>query len=212
MSAKDKKNLSRRDAIKVMGAGALGLTAAYGVTPPELEEFKKLLREGNYVAKFFTDAEMETLRALADMVIPADARSGSATDAGTAEYADFVLSISGEDTQEQWREGLAWLDTECSSRFDNDRFAACTDLERTQLLDDIAWPDRAVDPYKEKAEWFNSVRNLIGSGFFSSQMGAEDIRYIGNVFNPNWQGAPPEALRELGVSYDEWDEKYGGLE
>jgi gluconate 2-dehydrogenase gamma chain len=211
MSSEKKKGLTRRDAIKAMGASALGLSAAYGVTPPALENFKKMLREGNYVAQFFTDEEMVTLRALADMVIPADDRSGSATDAGTAEYADFVLSISGEDTQGQWREGLAWLDSQCSSRFGNERFAACTDAERSGVLDDIAWPARATEQFTDKAQWFNNVRNLIGSGFFSSEMGVADVGYIGNVFNPVWEGAPPEALEELGLSYDEWNEKYGHL-
>ncbi len=58
-------------------------------------------------------------------------------------------------------------------------------------------------------EWFNEVRNLVGSGFFSSEMGVRDLGYIGNVFNPDWQGAPLEALDELGVSYEEWDREYG---
>ena len=33
-------------------------------------------------------------------------------------------------------------------------------------------------------------------------MGWKDVRYIGNVFNPAYDGCPPEALAKLGVSYD----------
>jgi hypothetical protein len=36
-------------------------------------------------------------------------------------------------------------------------------------------------------------------------MGWQDLRYMGNVFNPNWQGCPPEATKKLGVSYEEYD-------
>ncbi len=212
MSSDKKTELSRRDALKAMGAGAFGLSAAYGVTPSALEKFEKMLREGRYVARFFTEAEMAALRVLADMVIPADDVSGSATDAGTVEYADFVLSISDANTQEAWRDGLVWLDSECSRRFNKDLFVSCSDEERASILDDIAWPNRATDEFIERANWFNRVRDLIGSGFFSSQIGAADVGYIGNVFNPRWQGAPPDALRALGVSYEEWDAKYGDLQ
>jgi hypothetical protein len=42
-------------------------------------------------------------------------------------------------------------------------------------------------------------------------MGVHDLGYMGNVPNPDWQGAPKAALDELGVSYAEWDKKYGNL-
>ena len=44
-----------------------------------------------------------------------------------------------------------------------------------------------------------------GAAFFSSQMGWQDLRYMGNVFNPNWNGCPPAATQKLGVSYEEYD-------
>jgi hypothetical protein len=28
------------------------------------------------------------------------------------------------------------------------------------------------------------------------------LRYVGNVFDPNWNGCPPEAMAKLGVSMD----------
>jgi len=33
-------------------------------------------------------------------------------------------------------------------------------------------------------------------------MGWQDVRYVGNVFNPNWQGCSAEAMAKLGVSQD----------
>lgn len=48
--------------------------------------------------------------------------------------------------------------------------------------------------------FFSRFRDLVASGFWSTEMGVEDLRYIGNVAVPNWNGCPPEALRALGVS------------
>ena len=44
--------------------------------------------------------------------------------------------------------------------------------------------------------------DFTASGFFSSHMGWQDLDYRGNVFNPNWDGCPPEAMAKLGVSQD----------
>jgi len=52
------------------------------------------------------------------------------------------------------------------------------------------------------ASFFTRFRDLTASGFFSTAMGWRDVQYIGNVFNPNWDGCPPAALQKLGVSYD----------
>lgn len=202
--------IDRRAALGLMGAGTLGIAGGSRVTPDMLARFRALLARGNYRALFFTDAEMATLRVLGDMIIPADDRSGAASSANTAEYVDFVLSESGTETQRAWREGLAWLDAECGRRFNRVRFVECTDQERGLLLDDIAWPARARAELRSQAEWFNRVRDLVGSGFFSSAIGVQDIGYIGGVFNPGWRGAPEAALRELGVDYQEWDRRYGG--
>ena len=50
--------------------------------------------------------------------------------------------------------------------------------------------------------FFNRFRDMTASGFFSSAIGYKDLQYIGNVFNPGYNGCPPAALEKLGVSYD----------
>lgn len=207
-----RQGMNRRDALKAMGGGAFGIGAAYGVTPELLERFRNVLARGQYEYRFFAPPERETMRMLADMIIPRDHRSGSATDAGTVEYADFVLSESDDANKARWRDGLAWLDAECWQRYGTSRFVDCSLGERAAVLDAIAWPRRAETRYRVAVEWFTRVRDLVGSGFFSSKVGVEDVGYIGGVFNPEWRGAPPEVLDELGVSYDEWDRRYGGAQ
>lgn len=81
---------------------------------------------------------------------------------------------------------------------------------RARVLDRVAWPGEVAPGLEERAAWFNRVRDLVGAGFFSSRMGVEDLGYVGNVARASWRGAPPEALAELGLSYESWDRKYGG--
>lgn len=201
--------MTRRTALLTIGGGALAVGAGYALLGPLREKFEALRASGEWTWRVFTPAEVETMRPLADMIIPADETSGSATDAGTLEYADFVLSESNDDTRDAWHTGLTWLTDECRRRYEKAGFAACSDTERAAILDDIAWPARAEAPFQDAAKWFTRVRDLIGSGFFSSRAGVADLGYLGGVFNPGWNGAPLEALKELNVTYAEWDKRYG---
>lgn len=201
------EGMDRRDALAALSFGLLG---AYGVGTPSWQRFRQLLAGGGSTA-FFSPQEKAIVTVLADLIIPKDDRSGSATDAGSVPYMDFVLSESGPQTQAAWRAGLRWFDEECGRRF-RQPFLQCGEAERAQVLDDIAWPARARPEHADAAAFFSRLRDLTASAFFSSAMGVEDLRYQGNVFNPEWRGAPTQALDELGVSYEEWDRRYGGLQ
>ena len=60
----------------------------------------------------------------------------------------------------------------------------------------------------EAVRFFNRARDLTAAAFFSSKMGVQDLGYLGGVATTEWRGAPEAALKELGISYDEWDRKY----
>ena len=92
---------------------------------------------------FFTEHEFETVRVLVDLILPADERSGSATDAGVPEFMDFMM-IDQPDLQLPMRGGLAWLDHHSQRGFGK-TFVALADVDRRSILDEIAWPDDA-DP------------------------------------------------------------------
>ena len=152
---------------------------------------------------FFTAHELATVRVLANYVIPKDERSGSATDAKAPEFMDLMLADkeTSEGAKVAMRGGLAWIDQESRNRFGKN-FIAATDAQRRQILDDIAWPKKARPELSQGVSFFNRFRDATASAFFSSSMGWQDLRYMGNVFNPNWNGCPQPALDKLGVSYD----------
>jgi hypothetical protein len=151
-----------------------------------------------YQPKFFTAHEWATVGVLVDMVIPKDATSGSATDAGVPEFMDFIV-LDQPNRQTAMRGGLSWLDAECHRRFEK-TFVAATDAERRGVLDDIAWPRRQIKPgLAYGVTFFNSFRDLTASGFFTSKMGMDDLQYMGNTYVADWKGCPPEWLKKLGV-------------
>lgn len=154
-----------------------------------------------WAPKFFTAQEFATVGVLANLVIPADERSGSATDAGVPEFMDFVLSeIADGAGRTAMRGGLAWLDGESRRRFEK-RFVELAEAQQTAILDDIAWPRRARPEMSHGVTFFSRFRDMVASGFWSSKMGIEDLRYLGNTAVMEWNGCPPEALAKLGVSY-----------
>jgi len=157
-------------------------------------------RGSPFEPKFFTRHEYATVTVLADLIIPRDERSGSATDAGVPEFMDFMM-IDQPLRQTAMRGGLAFIDHLCDARFDKP-FVVCSDAERRQVLDDLAFPAK-VDPFlAHGAAFFSSFRDLTASGFWTSKMGIEDLQYLGNKPVAEWKGCPPEALEHLGVKYE----------
>ena len=205
--------LNRRDALKALGIAPLAGMLDWSA--PSMERAQKFVAglepaEASFAAytpKFFTAHEWKTVRVLADMVIPKDERSGSATDAKAPEFMDFILveKDTSEASKVSMRGGLAWLDTEMRKRFGKD-FLSSADADRRAVLDDIAFPKKVTPELRRGSQWFDRFRNNVGAAFFSSAMGWKDLQYMGNVFNPGWNGCPPEATSKLGVSYEEFDE------
>jgi hypothetical protein len=204
------KGVSRRQALKVLGAmpvaAALGAQQATTPLTPGVTSQTPTKPDAAATQKgprFFNAHEWATVALLADYVIPRDERSGSATDAKVPEYMDFLLSEkdANVNTQIAFHGGLAWLDTECRKRFDK-TFIAASDAQRRQVLDDIAYPQKAKPEMSYGVTFFNRFRDMTASGFFSSAIGWQDLQYKGNVFNPGYDGCPPAGLEKLGVSYD----------
>ncbi len=201
----DRRELLRRaGAIPI--AGLVFSAAALEAAHEHVAGQRAAAREGKgpYQPRFFTAQEWAAVRALGDMVIPADGRSGSASDALVPEFIDFLLTDplsqprERERLQTQLRGGLAWLDRECGGRFGR-VFVACADGERRAVLDSIAWPGRARPEMEAGAAFFTAFRDLVASGFWTSRMGVEDLGYTGNTYVAEWKGCPAEVLSALGL-------------
>jgi gluconate 2-dehydrogenase gamma chain len=194
---------SRRDVLKLLLAAPAATIAWSDAEAAQAAAAAQTARAASatqpFVPKFFTPAEFRVVSTLADIIIPKDERSGSATDAGVPEFMDFMM-IDQPARQVAMRGGLAWLDRECQVRFDR-MFLDCTDTERTAVLDDIAWPAKAKPEFAHGVAFFTSFRDLTAAGFWTTRVGIDDLQYLGNRSVARWNGCPDAALKKLGVSY-----------
>jgi gluconate 2-dehydrogenase gamma chain len=208
--------VTRRQALKVLGAvplagaigGAMSWEQATPVQGPEHPHAAGTARRSGRTAppakrSFFTAAEFRTAGVLADDIIPRDERSGSATEAGVPAFMDFHLGLTDtdENTRIAIRGGLAWLDRETRRRF-TVPYARATTEQRHAILDDIAWPKKAKPAFSNGVAFFNRFRDMVASGYYSSAMGWQDLRYTGNQYVATWNGCPDDAMQKLGVSQD----------
>lgn len=163
-------------------------------TKEELEHERKLLSE-----KFFDDHEIKTIAILADIIIPKDETSGSATDAKVPEFIEFIVKDMPRH-QTPMRGGLKWLDLQCMKRFNAD-FASCSQQQQIEMVDEIAYPEKAKPEMSAGVAFFNLMRDLTATGFFTSEIGLKDLDYRGN--RPNqWDGVPQDVLDQYGLKYD----------
>jgi hypothetical protein len=201
------KPITRREALQVVTSAPLA--AALVWTPAEARQAQHNVTQARqqaakeatpYRPKFFTDQEYAAVGLLVDLIIPRDERSGSATEAGVPEFMDFMM-IDQPRRQVAMRGGLAFIDRLSEARFDK-RFVNCSDAERRQLLDEIAYTSAVDSGLSHGIAFFNSFRDLTATGFWTSRMGVADLQYQGNVFVKEWKGCPESALKKLGVTYD----------
>ena len=159
--------------------------------PEEIEKEKQLAAE-----TFFTPHELATITILADMIIPKDEHSGSASDAKVPEFIEFIVKDKPEH-KVPMRGGLKWLDTKCLNLYDNS-FKDIKPEQRIEIIEEIAYPEDAKPEMQQGVAFFNRMRNLTASGFFTSKMGIEDLGYVGNTPN-KWEGVPADIIKQYGL-------------
>lgn len=205
--------MNRRDTLKAIGLTALSSTLLLkackaepkkvgkeelGSQPGreafEIERINRLNSE-----QFFDAHEMATIAILADIIIPKDEVSGSATEAGVPDFIEFIVKDLPSH-KIPMRGGLKWLDLHCLNRFGATFIDAKAD-EQIQIVEDIAYPDTANPEMTQGVAFFNRMRNLTASGFYTTQMGVDDIGYKGNTPNV-WKGVPPDVLAQYGFTSD----------
>jgi gluconate 2-dehydrogenase gamma chain len=161
-------------------------------TPEEIERDARLKKE-----KFFNPHEMATITLLADIIIPKDEKSGSASDAGVPDFIEFIVNDMPEH-QVPLRGGLRWLDMQCLNRY-NATFRETSKDQQIEMVTLIAYPNKATPDMSQGVSFFNRMRDLTATGFFTSPMGIKDIGYVGN--SPNkWTGVPADVLKQYGIA------------
>jgi gluconate 2-dehydrogenase gamma chain len=208
--------MKRRDSIKAIIVGTVASSVIVDACTSADEKTKtaeqpassgidRMKEEAEYEKKleaetFFTTHEMATITVLADIIIPKDEVSGSASEAGVPAFIEFIVKDMPQH-QTPMRGGLKWLDLECFERYQK-AFKDCDTKQQVEILDEIAYPQKAKSEMKQGVAFFNLMRNLTATGFYTSEIGVKDIGYVGN--RPNqWAGVPDEVLKQYNLAYTE---------
>jgi gluconate 2-dehydrogenase gamma chain len=190
-------SVSRRDVLKSITMGAAA-TSVLRVIPLQAAEYahhmvtsEKAVKAGVYTPKYFQAPQYKTLQALCETILPADADSGGAIEAGAPEFIDlltsenpkYALTLGG---------GIMWLDSTCLDRYGN-AYLDCTAQQKTEILDLIAYRKNVVqDPnLGPGVEFFSFLRGMTADGFFTSKIGIDYLGYIGNGYLAEFPGCPP---------------------
>ena len=223
------QDVKRRDALKVLGAAAVlpilaGIpgeaeaqqapAAAAAARPPATQQppavrtgprgdawDPDLINIKKDPKRLLTQAEMATLGALADVIIPADTKSPSATAVGAHHYINEHVSAAGTGYERDLvriRGGVSWLNLESQKRYSR-TFIRLTTAQKTAICDDICYPAGAKPEFQAAARFFSLVRNLVSTGFYTTDAGMKDIGYMGNVALPKWELPPAAVLKKLGL-------------
>ncbi|MHB8478402.1 MAG: gluconate 2-dehydrogenase subunit 3 family protein [Steroidobacteraceae bacterium] len=149
-----------------------------------------------------TAGERRLAGILADIIIPADEHSPSASAVGLVEFVDEWVSAPYP-AQQRDRTlvlgGFAWLDAEAGRRFGKE-FADLDPSEQHGICEDICDESRAAAERRDAARFFALYRDLTAGAFYSSPAGRKDLSYIGNVPLARFDGPPPALLQSLGLS------------
>lgn len=210
--------MDRRKSLKLIATGAIaGGAIATGCTTGEekAKEAKatepafnldrspeELVYEKNLLAqeKFFSEHEMATITVLGDIIIPKDEVSGSASDAKVPEFIEFIVKDMPQH-QVPLKGGLRWLDLYCLKQYGK-AFKDCSSQQQIEVVDAIAYPNKAKADMKQGVAFFSLMRNLTVTGFYTSEIGVKDLGYAGNKPN-QWNGVPPEVLKQYNLAYTE---------
>jgi gluconate 2-dehydrogenase gamma chain len=165
-----------------------------------MQEEKAYLVKMEKEPKFFNEHEMATITVLGDIIMPKDEVSGNASDAKVPEFIEFIVKDMPSH-QTPLRGGLRWLDLHCYKLYEK-AFVNLSAAQQITVVDSIAYPEKAAKELAQGVSFFNLMRDLVTTGFYTTEIGIKDLGYVGNAPN-QWNGVPDEVLKQYKLAYTE---------
>ncbi|HVM75801.1 MAG TPA: gluconate 2-dehydrogenase subunit 3 family protein [Candidatus Saccharimonadales bacterium] len=190
--------ISRRDILRNIAVGAAGGSVLHMIPAQAAELAHALVQkekasspDRSYKPRYFPAHQYQTLLVLCDTIIPKDETSGGAVEAGAPEFIDLLTS-ENEEYQGTFGGGLMWLDNFCVDRYEH-AFLECSAAQQKEVLDLIAYRKNAKSnpELSQGIAFFAKLRNMTCDGFYTSKIGIEDLKYIGNTALAEFPGCPP---------------------
>jgi hypothetical protein len=182
---------------RAAGADSAPTARGYGTDPNLVANY----RPGELWPLTLTAAQRRLAGILADIIVPADDHSPSASAVGVVGFIDEWVSAPYPTHQRDRNivlDGFAWLEAEAARRFGKGFSDLHTSLQHG-ICDDICDESRATTERRAAAHFFALYRDLTAGGFYSTPAGRKDLNYIGNVPLARFEGPPPALLKALGL-------------
>jgi len=195
--AKIARSISRRDVLRNIAVGAAAGSLLQMIPAKAAELAHEMIQKekaaspaGKYAPKFFPAHRYQTLLLLCDAILPKDEVSGGAVEAGAPEFIDLLTS-ENEEYQSILGGGLMWLDNFCTDRYEHP-FLSCALEQQKEVLDLIAYRKNADNDatLSQGIAFFAKLRSMTCDGFYTSKIGTEDLKYIGNTALATFPGCP----------------------
>ncbi|MBW4053431.1 MAG: gluconate 2-dehydrogenase subunit 3 family protein [Proteobacteria bacterium] len=200
--------------VPALRAGAAGMLVPGAAVPGELRHYVPLMsgygpdpnlvkayEKGAFWPLTLNPQQRQLTTVLADLIIPADEHSPSASAAGAVDFIDEWISAP---YPQQRRDrltvlnGFVWLDGAAQLRA-RQPFATLEEAQQHALCDRVCDASRAPADLQEPARFFALFRNLTVAAFYTTEAGRKDLHYLGNVPLKHFDGPPVELLRKLGL-------------
>lgn len=137
--------------------------------------------------KFFSTAEFALLDTVAEIIIPADERSGGARAAGVAAILDERIAESRDPAWRQsWRDDLAEIDRLSRERFGTG-FMAASDVQRLAIMRHISRNE--ANPSEPGEYAFGTIKWSVADVYYRTRIGIhDDLEYQGNIHQDEFSG------------------------
>lgn len=211
------KRLDRREAIKwILAASATVpfLSAnSFGQSGPSIPTPRGYGSDPNLVIpedapweRILTPGQFKTTTTLADIILPRNGESPSASELNVPDFIDEWVSApypAQESDRKTILEGIDWINAESHYRFKKN-FADLESAQQIAICDDICYKPKAKTEHQAGATFFAKFRNLTMGGYYTTDFGTREVGYVGNVALASFDGPPPEVLKHLGVEKHPW--------
>jgi gluconate 2-dehydrogenase subunit 3-like protein len=184
--------LAASAALKLPSASFDALAAApaaqgYGKDP----NLMKVYAAGDLWPLTLSKEQRATASALCDLIIPADDTSPAASSVGVVDFLDEWISAPYPEHVEDRKtivDALSKVEGEAQRRFKTP-FAKLSAQQMSTIADAIV-----NEPF------FKRYRELTAGGFYTTPVGARDLKYVGNVAMESFDGPTPDVLKRLGLA------------
>ena len=185
------QGLQRREILRILGVAAVAshfpgfARWSYASAHPSTEDAPS--RPQAYKPQFFSAAEFAVVTRLTELIIPSDETPG-AREAGVCEFVDFMISHDPEQ-QAPMRAGLAWLEARSQREYSR-AFLTLTAANQASILEPLAYKAKYRDGEERGQEFFRRIRDLTVMGFYSSEVGYQELDNPAQKYYPQSPACP----------------------